>query len=260
MGSAERAFERPETIAEEAEKIEPKYHFEAIKQLEWPATSLVDQLKDKIDNDEYDILIGDDASGRVPTLILRSVINERKHQSHADKPPKENEISTKFIAGGRIFTVENDAAVSDFFKQIRPQTKKKALLVTEYMAAGKGVDRLARILNEVGMDFDVAAFSSTSSFEYYKLHRANLKDHELFIGVDSVDPPLIYAQSSLSGVTKKTKLTGYDPVMYMSAHAKPEKKSKDRSRIDRLRQQKFINQVREDIKILADEVVKKVWG
>lgn len=235
-------------------EAEPKYNFEQIKALELSAVSLVSQLKEKIDGDEYDMLIGDDASGRIPTLVLRSVINERKRHLRADKSPKENEIATKFIAGGQTRKVNNTEEVVKFLEKIKSQIKKKALLVTEYMNSGKGMDKMAEAFNRTGIDFDVATFASFKDPDFYQKNCDNLSGHEIFAGGKGFEHVMsIYGKNGLAGVEKDD---GGRDDPHRDAHTIASKGHYERARPVN---QRNINRAREDIKILTDEVVKKVW-
>ena len=77
---------------ENESEANPEYCFEGeFKELESLVLPLIEKLKENIDKGEYDMLIGDDASGRIPTLILRGIINERNRGS---------KVKTRFVAGG----------------------------------------------------------------------------------------------------------------------------------------------------------------
>ncbi|MEK7647285.1 MAG: hypothetical protein AAB378_02855 [Patescibacteria group bacterium] len=246
MESAEKPLQQPE---EGGVETGPKYNFGQIERLQKSAESLVQQLKEKIDGDEYDMLIGDDVSGRIPTLILRSVINERKRQLHMDKSPQENEIPTKFIVGGRAYDVENMEEVMKFLEKIKPQIKKKALLVTEFMDSGNGMNKMARAFNGAGIDFDVATFASFEDPDFYQKNCDNLRGHKIFVGQEGFEHVSgIYGQRSFVGVMKHHS--------HESAHAIRYKK---RYNIH-LEPQGSINKAHHDVKILADDVIKKVWG
>lgn len=248
MESSEKPFQQ--SVEEGMAEAGPKYNFRQIERLQKSAEALVQQLKEKIDNEEYDMLIGDDVSGRIPTLILRGVINERRHQLSKDKSSQVNEIPTKFIVGGRAYDVENTEEIIKFLEKIKPQIKKKALLVTEYMDSGKGMDKMARAFNRAGIDFDVATFASFENPDFYQKNCDNLSGHEIFAGEEGFEHVSgIYGQRGFAGIMKHHE--------HESAHAVRYKGHYERMPLEK---QKNINQAREDVKILAAEVVKKVWG
>ena len=124
-------MEKFEEITKPVNKIEtePTYHFkEVFRELESLIFPLIEKLKENIDKGEYDMLIGDDASGRTPTLVLRGIINVRNRKLHPELKPSEAETKTRFVAGGRV---ENDKEL-------------KSALVTAAVYRGFGSELLHR--------------------------------------------------------------------------------------------------------------------
>ncbi|MGC9031640.1 MAG: hypothetical protein ACP5H7_02690 [Minisyncoccia bacterium] len=66
--------------------------------LKKPVLKITKELKNFIDQNYYQVLLGDDASGRVLTLIFREIINQRR------KMLGQENIITKFIGGGRSYS------------------------------------------------------------------------------------------------------------------------------------------------------------
>jgi len=66
-----------------------------IAELREPIQNLLEQLRDKIDKGEYGVIIGDDASGRIPALILDNVIKSVYQDKGYTKP------KTIFFAGSK---------------------------------------------------------------------------------------------------------------------------------------------------------------
>ena len=58
-----------------------------------PMMNLLAQMKDKIDAGNYGLIVGDDASGRIPTRIFDRILNEVNMEKGHDK------IHTRFFAG-----------------------------------------------------------------------------------------------------------------------------------------------------------------
>lgn len=232
------------------ESAKERYNFYEIWKLKESVTKLVEHLKPAIDRGDYDTLISDDASGRIPTLILRNIFQKRLKNLHPEWKPEERRAGTKtfFIKGGR--NVSNDQALNSFFTKIKPEIKKKILLVTEYLESGVSMIRILNVLDKIGFDVDIAALVIRYNSSGYK---ALTDAHQLFIGQELGGLPPIWSRESLSGVTMK-----HDPEMrkfiHYSAHAK---RSHDKPTVG---QQDLIAKARDDAKTLADEVYQKVWG
>lgn len=218
------------------------YNFEELEGLEESAVEMVKRMKAKIDHGDYDILISDDASGRIPTLMLRKIINERNKVLHPEQSVKEREIKTVFISGG--ISPANNEVLQKAFEDLKPEVKKAALLVTEYMSTGESIARIAGLLEKAELSFDIASLTARGNFyDYLRAFPDVVGNHNLFIGDDTAHyPGKIWARSDLSGVKKVIKEV--HPVIFF----------------DRETGQEKINKVREDINTLANQALKKVWG
>ncbi|MBI4992326.1 MAG: phosphoribosyltransferase [Candidatus Harrisonbacteria bacterium] len=225
-----------------------QYHFGGImEELEYPTSRLIEQLKETIDAGEYDMLIGDDASGRIPTLVMKDIISSRMRVLHPDLTSEEdrNLLKTRFIASGRHNA--NKEQLIAFFRKIKSEIKKKALIVTEFMATGASMEQLAEILEQEHIPFDIASIASHSSKRSYQgggyFLPSILGRRGLFIGSENASVPFLYNDSDLSGVQKKSR------GQHLSAHAeRPDSVNQERT-----------GQIREDAHVLADRVLKEVW-
>lgn len=240
----------PKKLSETQEK-EPRYHFKEIAELEKPIENLVRQLKERINAGEYDVLISDDVSGRLVTLALRKVIKERlkKLQPDLTAEQKRESLRTHFIGGGQIHS--DCEALLEFFKKIKPKVRKRALLITEFIGTGGSLARIGKIFEEQDIPFDIAAVVSLEKASYYDKYADVLNRHNLFIGIPCGELPKIYGRKELSGIYKVDE----ELMNIGGAHPRPLREhpypGKDL--------QKDINMAREDVNILADQVLKAVW-
>lgn len=172
-------LEKPNKKSLETKEKEIQYHFEEMAEIEPAAIELVKQLKEKIENGEYDALISDDAGGRIPTLLLRKIFREIT-------PDKK--IGTLFVAAGHSlpnrgnydrldnpnFEFEDDKVedgnitnkkigtdyqkLLDYLKKFKEQNKvTKPLLVTQFIRRGASIGALSYALHDVGIQADIAA-------------------------------------------------------------------------------------------------------
>lgn len=199
--------------------------------------NLVLELHKNIESDKYDVLLGDDASGRILTLILREIINEvRKRKGENEK------IVTKFIAGGKGFSwnmkkIENAQKLLDKMKL----EGKNVLVVTEYMFDGIGLLRIAKLLSQSGINFDCAVLATRYKKKYYlKKFSSVFNRKNLFIGNEQKRMPILYGDYELAGVRKGY----YDDILTQKNSSIP---------------QEYINVTRSQVKELSKEIVKEIW-
>jgi hypothetical protein len=229
----------------EKEKF-PAYHFESIRELQEPIRSVVEQLQEEIDAGVYDTLISDDASARLPTLAFREIIGQRIEAKNPDLTPEEKRdaLKTFFIAGGR--RMENEKALGEFFQEIKPGVKKRALLVTEYMSTGESLKRVMALLDKAGILYDVAAVMAEHSEQDYKSLFSNfINMHRLVIGATGREEPAIYNAAELSGVYKYSEDLKAHPRRYKGEEYEEVSEGKRKAR--------------EDVHTMAQEVLKEAW-
>lgn len=236
----------------EEKKEGSSYNTIEVAELEKPMIKLVEMLKLAIDNGEYDTLISDDTSARIPTLVLREVLSVRMRKQNPDLTSEQEReaLKTYFVAGGKAD--ENTEAQKEFFNKIEPKTKK-ALLVTEYIATGQSVRRLADLMDLAGIHCDIASATINTGGDLIKDQEYNLKEiqerHKLFLGsATSVSPP-IYSQSGYGGVSKRND--------HKSAHPDVAKPSPFGPLEEYMAEAK--KEAREDVKLMAKRILEKVW-
>jgi len=124
---------------------------------------LITKLRDSIL--DYDTIISDDASGRIPALIIKKIIDRRRQELGLPES-----IPISFIASGRFNNVsaklEAGRVLSSFFEQ-RGTALGRALVVTEFIATGGTIERLAKIMENQGVDFQIAAVSASYDEKHY---------------------------------------------------------------------------------------------
>jgi len=90
-------------------------------------------------------------------------------------------------------------AIENFLKSKKPGIQK-ALLVTEHIASGNSIREMATILNNVGLDFDVATLSMYDKLYQYSSFFDNI---ELYFGKEeSIAGADFYKKPQYSGVEK----------------------------------------------------------
>ena len=144
--------EKPKEIPDKLEVhwIEKERIKEDIEELREPIQKILEQIRPDIENEKYQLIIGDDSSGRVPALIMNDVIR-RRYQANG------SEIANVFIAGSRGIKegdVENKINnIKTLLETLEKRNGKikHALVVTEAIKTGEGMKPLAMALKEAGI-------------------------------------------------------------------------------------------------------------
>jgi len=169
----------PETLEKPQFTPEKEIKTPEIKGSREDFENLLNQLKKNIERGEYSAIIGDDFSGRIPTLIIREVI-DRVYKSRERKsiktfflrPPTDDPMSWELL---RQQLPKNAAKIKTELKDDKP----RVLLVTELVSGGRSIEQLLEALNGQGLRADVAALelanpNNTRFLKMCKDHGANL--------------------------------------------------------------------------------------
>ena len=174
----------------------------SIKDMEPNLEGIISQLKEKIDSGYFELIIGDDASGRVPALILKKVFDKIYTEKGFEKP------DLKFFAGakGTLHKSRRDQNQKDITELAKQFGKPgaKTLLVTEYLKTGLGLQSMANALKDAGLDVEIATLSEYP--ESLDMIKKNLPFpiHSGDVGY----APDIYGEYQLGGVIKNSDKPG----------------------------------------------------
>jgi hypoxanthine phosphoribosyltransferase len=201
---------QPTSESPKAEKY--KFHFEEIKGLLEPMKKILERLRPDIEAGAYQLVIGDDASGRIPTLIVSKVIKE------IYRTKGYPELDIRFIAGGgsgygqtslseitlslkeHVLSPKILSERRELIREIKDDSEgklKRALIVTDIIETGKSLRPLVTALNSEGMAVDIAAVNAAP--ENRKYYSKNILGSRVINGCGS---PNIYSKPYISGVEK----------------------------------------------------------
>ena len=206
--------------------------------------SLVNQLKEGIQEGRWSAIIGDDRDGRIPALIIGRLMKRAAHE--LDTPPPKQ----LFMAGGRDVEPfnERDEALGEHFNKMIDQLGQRPLLLTQYIESSNTIYSLGlKIMQAKYLPFDVAAVTADTGAEYYleQLGAPNglAPGCQVYIGgwIDDA-----YQHSAFTGETHFTGLK--DKV---GAFATPERDPKLRP---------VINSIREVAYSFADRLYKEEFN
>ncbi len=222
--------------------------FGEVAELELPIKIIIEKIESRIENGEYGLIIGDDASGRILTLILGNFIKKISEMKRLDKP------NIIFIPGRlrrRILGRDNDIKeLEEHVSSFGASKDKRVLIVTDTVLTGDSLKTLVAVLHEIGFTCDIATIGVETDEKDLLERDSNLQHAEIISGEyyteDNFMPhtPGLYREKTLSGVTKKAG-------KIKSTTLKSSGSDKD----ERGMIQDQINQAREDAGIVTDHLV-----
>lgn len=221
-----------------------------IEDLRAPTQKILRQLHDSIEKGEYMIIIGDDTSGRIPTVIIGGVIKELYRERHFPSP------LIRFIAGD-IFGREGIVPeFNEYAEKLKGESEKqfgsdhaqKVLVVTEFMGTGKTLEPLVMNFKAKGMPCDIAAIGVKKN-TFQKFHFKKRVGSKIIWGQKKA--PKIWKKKEIAGVAKDYKhlfSESFRKNPYFGARIKYETNEKI---------QAVVNEARENTRRLARELV--IW-
>ena len=161
-----------------------KIEIEEIKELEKPIKEIILQLKDRIENGEFGIIIGDDASGRIPALILGGFIQRIcKEKKVANQT--EIHIPEIIFIPGKLWVPNEQLAQELLYNHLTKHNLKtgdKVLIVTDTIVTGSSLKVLSVLLRQLGFEVKIAAVGIEPEEEWQQKKEKNLPDVEIING------------------------------------------------------------------------------
>lgn len=232
---------------------------------------LVNKLKDSIETGVYDILISDEVSGRIPTLIIREVIKMVAKKQAETKIP-----ATFFLTFGKGMI--DRAELEKFMANLKPENKK-ALIVTECIDTFRSLAKAVQALEDTGFsNFDIATASVSDTIKDYESEKivSNNSKRKIFRGLGGeMSSPIMYSTSPILGGIEKeadrSQMIGIHPrrldKLSHSSQASNYLRKYNNDRLPIMKKkwtqeevQKNINAARQDVKKLAQTIFNIVWG
>jgi len=255
---------------------------EAISELEIPFQKILSEIHGRIDKGEYKYIIGDDASGRVPTLIMSKVINgiykdtgERKVKTYfiegfkslfqhtqSDRTNRKNEILEHFKhikLGTEIEETKKQSIMRKVLKKfgIQEKSRNRVLIVTNTIFTGDTIQPLAGALKELGLEYDIASVSITESDKHDKFDAQDKLDAFIYHGME--EEPLIYDDHNLAGVERDGSALlarGVRPFIRAEDTTDTQKIGASEGREAQTDEERALTvKAREDIKTLSDKLI-----
>lgn len=179
----------------------------SIRELEAPLKMILAELHEQINGGAYSVIIGDDVSGRVPTLVLAGVIRKIYERDNRLAP------EVRFIAGSTWLSDEKKKsekidAIADVVERAMESAKSKdlvdgrVLFVTELIAQGRTVLAFAKACEKVGLRFDIATAAYRNK-KYTDQALVEIEDPNMRIAYgNDREVPSIFYDRAVSGLEK----------------------------------------------------------
>lgn len=167
------------------EKRDLSFSSPHMKEIEAPMLKALKGLWPHIQAAEYSIIISDDISGRIPTMVWQTLI-DRVYMQRGIEPIAVASIKMKLNDSYALRLITELQRMATEMVARRPGTR--ALISTEHMGQGRHVKDIARFLNAVNVPFDVVSISTEKDPHTYD-SLLNI-DSRLFSGCIDVGSPI----------------------------------------------------------------------
>lgn len=239
----------PEKIITTIPSPEKQIVSEEVAELEKPIKTIIEKIRSRIENGDYGLIVGDDASGRIPALILGNFIKKVSEQKGFDKP------NIIFIPGKLKAPILNQdrmmKKLEDHIGSFSATKDKRILIVTDTVLTGLSLKILVRLFHKIGFICDIATIGVETDEKQLFERDENLEQSEVISGEYYTTgskyyshTPQIYREKTLSGVFKKSG----DEKSTVS-------KSQELDEISKELVQQDINQVRQDAGVVTDHLL-----
>ncbi len=225
-----------------------EYSFEWMKLIEPYMVSGVGKLKDLIEEGEYSALISDDAGGRIPTLVMKRIIEERS---------SNKDIKTYFV--GKIMLDEHIEKYRDKYEKTLDYFRKmdlgkdRTLVVSEFLSKGGAFAKIKKALKRSGKKVDLDFFTLSTN-PVAKLEKENSDTINTNSYLFSGGGGQLNSKEFLDGVETWSEAE----IIPTSVTKRMEREGKSDEEIAEIKEK--IRLVREhDVPLMAQRVIEQVW-
>ena len=146
------------------DQLQKEIELEEISELEAPLKRIIEKLSVRIEDGEYSLIIGDDASGRIPAIILGNFV-KRISEARGLVNPDIIFIPGKLDNGLQSFldkilnrknTSKQQEELDEYVSSRGAIKESKILIVTDTLQSGYSLKTLVDLLNRAGYNCDIA--------------------------------------------------------------------------------------------------------
>ena len=205
--------EKIPTTETEQTKAKGEIQLEQVAELEAPIKKIIEKIKNRIENGEYGLIIGDDASARIPTRILGDFIREIS-RIRGQLQPNIIFIPGK-LKGGWLELAEQEQ-FEEHISKFGMVPDKKILIITDTVFSGESLQKLVHLIKKAGHIPEIATIGQEFNGPFghpEKMAEENLEGAEIISGeyeatkerqkeTGWAHTPQIYKREDFSGVYK----------------------------------------------------------
>lgn len=245
--------ESHELSSEQQQKYET-----AVEVMREPLKNILDQMKDNLIQGSYAEIIGDDTSGRLPTLVLKKVV-DAVYEKEGHKP-----IRTKFIQGGSFVSPDDKEQQFSLIAADWPKgDTRKALVVTESVESGDAMSIIVEGLETHGISSDVAACYTLYDPKQYKgfsPFEGLTYETNVYAGTrDSSFMKAIYNKQELTGLNP-AEFEKIDYEYYLNRGLQPPQPREPQVSVIRGEDRSKMLAARRDVDRLSQELIEYVYA
>ncbi len=229
-------FDNPNNKKKERLEKREEFNFKEILEIKNSLTDIVFQIKNKIETNYYSNLISDEAGGRIPTLVLRNIIN---------KINSENNINTLFlsVSGEKDFNEIKQLLTNSL------DLKGNTLISTEYVRTGNMISKMCEILRNCNIEnIDLCTLCVSDDFSNKNKEEFLVKNFIQNFYTQDDDTHLAFSENHDYFSKMIESEVG---ISNQSLNLKNDFKPED---------QEIKNKIIEDIDLLTNNIIKIVWN
>ncbi len=246
--------EKPRRMYEESRGEESKTSKERaaeyVRTFEGPAEKLLEQLEEKIREGAYSHVLGVDASGRLPALIIGGYMSEIYKQEGRETPVQL--FATPYFKS----TSSPQLALLFAHAEALRQSGKKVLIVDDTLASGNSLKLATHELRAHDIPFDIAVFLAVNQDPTaVEQFRSALEADALYVGEDRAvfdgfeedqRPTPLVKDKKVTGVRKEVPVLGVQPALSRVNISNPELITGSREEIRKMVREMVDRHNRED--------------
>ncbi len=166
----------------------PEFKLEVFKKTLKFFENAIDELAENISEHKYDIVVGDDVSGRLPTLVLHGVMKKVYTSDGVDSPKL---LFFKGNKGGwgvdiEEFKMWKENMQKELLRYLQEgiiNKNSKILIVTEFVKNNNTILNFNEIFGKIGLGFEVLALQRDVNAPYFR--EGEIKVHDAGVVYDN---------------------------------------------------------------------------
>lgn len=141
--------------------------------------TVLSQIRPDVENGLYNLIIGDDITARIPTIVLSGAVTNI-YEQHGYEHPSTIHVAGRGVEVGFVSPIMRRNFEEEMATVPPDRLSGRTLLVTETTETGATVSAFGKLLQEQGLEFDVASLTILKDGSCYH-ERGVLPDTTRFV-------------------------------------------------------------------------------